>query len=99
MSKAAIPEREERSREQQARAALQAGQHKAAVARQNVAHQLYEMVTEANMTGSPSEVVRRLREAGEAQGTGDPDLVRAAAMEVAAAAALWVVELDLARSR
>lgn len=81
------------------------GQAAARAARALVAQQLTEMITEREMTGGRAMFTRRLRQLLETQARqtgrqGETVLLRAAVMEVARAAALWAVALDLrARGR
>lgn len=64
-------------------------------ARAVVAEQLAELILERDMTGGRDHFAQRLRELLEAERRGEPEVQRAAAMELAVAAAGWVVSLDL----
>jgi hypothetical protein len=63
-----------------------------------VAEQLTASITERGMTGGRDYVAQRLRGALEAERCGDPEVERAAVMELAIAVAGWVVALDLRRT-
>lgn len=60
-----------------------------------VAEQVAELIRESGITGSPDLIAARVREIVAAQRTGDPYTVRAAAMNVAVAAAAYAVQIDM----
>lgn len=68
---------------------------RAALARERVARQLYETLTESAFSGSRDVFAMRVREVAGAAETGDLLVLRAAAMEASVAAASWVAALDL----
>lgn len=74
-----------------------AASERARVVRSNVAQQVSELIVMADMTGSFDLVRDRVAQVGQARATGDPDVLRAAAMECSVAFGLLAVELDLAR--
>lgn len=63
--------------------------------RVNVGQQLAALVAEADITGSGGLIAKRVRGIVEAEGSGDQTLVRAAAMELAVAAAAFAVGIDV----
>lgn len=63
--------------------------------RRVVASQLTMNLILGEMTGSRALFVARLRSLAAAEGRGDPDALRAAWLDLAEAAALNVVSLDL----
>lgn len=76
-------------------AAWQSGARRATTARANVAAQLTLDIIESDMTGSGSLLADRLRLLTTARGVGDLGATRAAAMDVAHAAAAYAVALDV----
>ena len=76
----------------------QEGATAARAARENVAVQLQDLILDADLTGSPDFVARRVREYAAAKATGDTSVQRAALMELATAAATTAAGLDLASS-
>lgn len=71
------------------------GEGAAASARVVVAEQLGASIRESRRTGSMDLVARRVRALAEASRSGDQQTTRGAAMELAEAAALMAVSLDL----
>lgn len=71
------------------------GQEAARAARAAVAEQLTALLVGRGMTGDRAVLALRVRQLAEAEREGDPAVVRAAVMEVSAAAAAWCVSLDL----
>lgn len=71
-----------------------AGARVARAARQRVAAQLSELIIDADLTGSPEFVARRLTEYAQAIRHGDVAGQRAALMELAVAAATTAAGLD-----
>lgn len=63
--------------------------------RRVVARQLSMNLQLGEMTGSRALFVKRLRALAAAEAQGDPDAVRAAWLDIAEAAALQVVALDV----
>lgn len=76
-------------------AAWEAGARKAREARAAVATQLSDLISSADLTGSPDYVARRLREYATAVRTGDAESERAALMELSVAAAATAASIDL----
>jgi hypothetical protein len=72
-----------------------AGSKKARQARRNVASQLDQLITEADLTGSRDLVARRITEVAAAARAGDSLSERAALMELATAAACTAASIDL----
>lgn len=73
----------------------QEGSARAREARENVAAQLAELVTEREMTGGEQLFAVRMRELAEARRRGDRTTARAALMEVLVSGAHWVAAMDL----
>jgi hypothetical protein len=71
------------------------GEHPGDVVRRNVADQLAVLVSESTMTGGPELFAKRMRAVAQAKLEGDDRVLRAAVMEMAVAASLWAVDLDL----
>lgn len=68
---------------------------RARAARAHVGDQLAEALLEADITGSPSLIAKRVRGMLEAEQTGDTTLARAATMELAIAAGVYAAGIDL----
>lgn len=64
-------------------------------ARRTVAEQVTALVTEGGMTGSRDFLALRFRSLLEAERRGDQLALRAASVELSAAAALWAVDIDV----
>jgi hypothetical protein len=77
----------------------QVGQRDAREARENVGYQLYSAVVDGDRTGSIEMVRKRAGELRDAEAGDDPMLRRAAAWELALAAAAYAVALDLGHGR
>jgi hypothetical protein len=71
------------------------GARAARAARTRVASQLTELISTADLTGSPEFVARRIADYAESIRHGDPSAQRAALMEVAVAAATTAAALDV----
>lgn len=67
----------------------------ARAARENVAVQLQELLLDADLTGSPDYVARRVNEYAAACRSGDFDAQRAALMELSVAAGATAAAIDL----
>jgi len=72
------------------------GQSAARQARAHVASQLTEHVIAGDLTGSRSLTARRVRNLAEAERSGDQMVIRASLMDLAAAAAAYACQIDLA---
>jgi hypothetical protein len=72
-----------------------AGAAAARRARTSVAAQVSELISSADLTGSPDYVARRLREYATAVRAGDAESERAALMELSVAAAATAASIDL----
>lgn len=79
--------------------AWQRATHQAQQTRAVVAGQIADLLVAEDggeqMTGGTEMVAMRVRELGEAKRTGDPLMIRAAAMALAVASGALVVRLDL----
>lgn len=64
-------------------------------ARLNVGQQFTDLLVEADITGSPQLIAKRVRGLVEAEGSGDVTVMRAAAMELAVAAGVYAAGMDL----
>lgn len=67
-------------------------------ARQQVIGQFGESLRARDLAGDRQMFARRVAELLEAERTGDPDMLRAALMEVTLASGEWCVTLDASRS-
>lgn len=71
------------------------GVRMARLIRKRVGAQVEELIVDTELTGSPDYIRRRLKELVMAEKDGDDLVRRAAAMELAAAAAAYAVEIEL----
>lgn len=68
----------------------------ARAARLNVGSQFTALLVEADITGSPALIAKRVRGVLEAERSADLTMMRAAAMELAVAAGVYAAGIDLA---